>query len=226
MNRILFFLFAISIQPLFGQNVSLEKLLGTWKLQNIDSKKLVSGISMTLKVEPETMLISNEFDEIKSNWEFSENGKYIYYSNDKSDEDWLLIELSDTKLIIEERGVKMEFLKTEKYKKNIVEDPYDNLNKTDIIDRDKLILGDWKINKIESQDKTKDGLSLSFRPKGSMYYNFGAMPTPANWTLNNDKKSLTITAYNSISEIWVINKFSKDELILYIDKKRYFLSRK
>jgi len=201
-------------------------LLGTWKLQSMDAKKLMPGISMTLKVAPESMIISNDFDEINCSWSFSNDGKYIYCSNEKSDEDWLLLELSDTKLIVVDKGKKMEFLRTAAYKKPVQKDLYAEVKKTETVDREKLLLGDWNLIKIDSKDMNKEGFSLSFRPKGSIYYNFGGIPTPAFWSLNEDKKSLKITAYNGLSENWVINSFTNDELKLYVDRKYYIFFRK
>jgi hypothetical protein len=99
------------------------------------------------------------------------------------------------------------------------------VTKTASLERDKLLLGDWKLLKIDSKDVSKEALSLSFRPKGGIYYNFGGIPTPASWALNEDKKSLKITAYNGLSETWVINSFNKDELKIYADGKYYFFTR-
>jgi hypothetical protein len=191
----------------------------------MDAKKLLPGLSMTLKVEPESMIISNEFDEINCRWAFSNNGKYIYCSNEKSDEDWLLIELSDSRLVFMDNGKKMEFLKTEKYIRPVSNDHFADLTRTASLERDKLLLGDWKLQKIDSKDVSKEALSLSFRPKGGIYYNFGGIPTPASWSLNEDKKSLKITAYNGLSETWVINSFNRDELKIYADGKYYFFTR-
>lgn len=224
--RLIFLLsLIIYLQPLIAQNYSNEKLFGSWKLQSVDAKKLMSGISMTLKVEPETMIISNDFDEINCSWAFSNNGKYIYCSNEKSDEEWLLIELSDNRLIVVDKGKKMEFLRTAAYKKPVQKDIFAEVNKTETVDREKLLLGDWNLIKIDSKDMSKAQYSLSFRPKGGIYYNFGGIPTPASWALNEDKKSLTITAYNGLSETWVINSFNKDELKIYADGKYYFFTR-
>jgi hypothetical protein len=225
MRLILFLALLLFLNPLFAQNESNDKLLGTWKLQSIDVKKLMTGISMTLKVEPERMIISNEFDEINCSWAFSNNGKYIYCSNEKSDEEWLLIELSDNRLIVVDKGKKMEFLRTAVYKKPLQKDIFAEVNKTESVDREKLLLGDWNLKKIDSKDMSKAQFSLSFRPKGGIYYNFGGIPTPASWALNEDKKSLTITAYNGLSETWVINSFNKDELKIYVDGKYYFFTR-
>ena len=61
MRLILLLSLIIYLQPLIAQNYSNEKLFGSWKLQTVDAKKLMSGISMYLKVEPETMIISNDF---------------------------------------------------------------------------------------------------------------------------------------------------------------------
>jgi hypothetical protein len=225
MRLILFLALLFFFNPLFAQNESGDKLLGTWKLQSMDAKKLLPGLSMTLKVEPESMIISNEFDEINCSWAFSNNGKYIYCSNEKSDEDWLLIELSDSRLVFMDKGKKMEFLKTEKFRKPVSKDHFADVTKTASLERDKLLLGDWKLLKIDSKDVSKEALSLSFRPKGGIYYNFGGIPTPASWALNEDKKSLKITAYNGLSETWVINSFNKDELKIYVDGKYYFFTR-
>ncbi len=225
MRLILFLAIIFFFNPLFAQNESKDKLLGSWKLQSMDAKKLMPGISMSLKVEPETMIISNDFDEINCSWAFSNNGKYIYCSNDKSDEEWLLIELSDTRLIVVDKGKKMEFLRTAAYKKPLQKDIFAEVNKTETVDREKLLLGDWNLVKIDSKDISNAQYSLSFRPKGGIYYNFGGIPTPASWALNEDKKSLTITAYNGLSETWVINSFDKDELKIYVAGKYYFFTR-
>ncbi len=225
MRLILFLAIIFFLNPLFAQDESKDKLLGSWKLQSMDAKKLMPGISMSLKVEPETIIISNDFDEINCNWAFSNNGKYIYCSNDKSDEEWLLIELSDTRLIVVDKGKKMEFLRTAAYKKPLQKDIFAEVNKTETVDREKLLLGDWNLEKIDSKDISNAQYSLSFRPKGGIYYNFGGIPTPASWALNEDKKSLTITAYNGLSETWVINSFNKDELKIYADGKYYFFTR-
>jgi hypothetical protein len=225
MRFILFLAIIFFLNPLFAQNDSKDKLLGSWKLQSMDAKKLMPGISMSLKVEPETMIILNDFDEINCNWAFSNNGKYIYCSNDKSDEEWQLIELSDTRLIVVDKGRKMEFLRTAAYKKPVQKDIFAEVNKTETVDREKLLLGDWNLVKIDSKDISKAQYSLSFRPKGGIYYNFGGIPTPASWALNEDKKSLTITAYNGLSETWVINSFDKDELKIYVAGKYYFFTR-
>jgi hypothetical protein len=133
MRLILFLALLFFLNPLFAQNESNDKLLGTWKLQSIDAKKLMTGISMTLKVEPERMIISNEFDEINCSWAFSNNGKYIYCSNEKSDEEWLLIELSDNRLIVVDKGKKMEFLRTAAYKKPVQKDIFAEVIKPNLL---------------------------------------------------------------------------------------------
>lgn len=177
---------------------------------------------MDLIVEPDKMLISNDFDEINCSWTFSENRKYIYCSNEKSDEDWLLLELTDTKLLFVDKGKKMEFLKTAKYKKPIEKDPYANLSNTEIIDREKYLIGDWKLIKINEKMLGKDEISLSFRPKGALYWNFWGMPSSATWSLNEDKKSMSITAYNGQSEQWIIHSFKTNELKCYVADKYYY----
>jgi hypothetical protein len=225
MDKIFVFLYLLFFSALSAQNYSDDNLLGTWKLQYIDEKKIMSGISMKLKIDPETMIISNEFDEVNCSWSFSNNRKYIYCSNEKSDEDWLLVELTETKLVFVDKGKKMEFLKTSKYQKPVQKNPYAEVNKTETIEREKLLLGDWRLLKIDSKILTNKDYSLSFRPKGGLYYNFGGIPTPAFWVLNEDKKSLKITAYNGLSETWIINIFQADELKLYVEGKYYYFKR-
>jgi hypothetical protein len=225
MDKLLIFLYLFFFSVLTAQNYSDDNLLGSWKLQYIDGKKLLTGISMNLKIEPEAIIISNEFDEVNCSWSFSNNRKYIYCSNEKSDEDWLLVELTESKLVFVDSGKKMEFIKTAKYKKPVQKNPYAEVNKTETIEREKLLLGDWRLLKIDSKVLTNQDYSLSFRPKGGLYYNFGGIPTPAFWALNEDKKSLAITAFNGLSEKWIINTFQADELKLYVDGKYYYFKR-
>jgi hypothetical protein len=222
MKKIYLLFFIGCFHLLNAQNYSNGNLLGTWKLQSIDGKKLSAGITMDLIVEPDKMLISNDFDEINCSWTFSENRKYIYCSNEKSDEDWLLLELTDTKLLFVDKGKKMEFLKTAKYKKPIQKDPYANLSNTDIIDSEKYLIGDWKLIKINEKMLGKDEISLSFRPKGALYWNFWGMPSSATWSLNEDKKSMLVTAYNGQSEQWIIHSFKTNELKCYVADKYYY----
>ena len=225
MEKIIILLSFFLFSSIYAQNYSDDNLLGYWKLQNIDGKKISSGIAMNLNIEPEKMIISNNFEDINCNWSFSNNRKYIYCSNEKSDEDWLLVELTENRLVIVDNGKKMEFIKTAKYKKPLQRDPYAEVIKTESIERDKLLLGDWKLLKIDSKSLSSKNYSLSFRPKGGLSYNFGGIQTSASWILNDDKKSIKITAYNGLSETWVINSFNKDELKIYVAGKYYFFTR-
>jgi hypothetical protein len=229
MEKIILLLSFFLFSSIYAQNYSDDNLLGYWKIQNIDGKKLSSGIAMNLNIEPGKMIISNNFEEINCSWSFSNNRKYIYCSNEKSDEDWLLVELTESRLVIVDKGKKMEFLKTAKYNGPLQRDSYAEVNKTESIEIEKHLLGDWRLIKIDSKVMKNNEYSLSFRPKGGLSYNFEGIQTSASWALNDDKKSLKITAFNGLSETWVItwiiNTFQADEMKLYVAGKYYFFIR-
>lgn len=117
MKNIYLLLFLLLAQSIAAQNHSEETFLGCWKLTSVNGKKISAGIVMNLVVEPGKMSINNEFEVVNCSWVFSDNMQYIYCSNDKSDEDWQLLELSESRLLFVDKGQKMEFMKTAKYKK-------------------------------------------------------------------------------------------------------------
>ena len=212
---------------LFAQDFDPSMFPGTWKLELMNAKDLPNVIDLQLEVSEETMILKSPTEEVSCSWAFSPDRKFIYSSNEKSDEEWKILELTDKKLVFLDKDQKMQFVKTVVYKRPKTAEELDPMLLEGIeISSEKQLYGDWKLVKIEKDVLDQDDLGINLRPKGGMHYTFFATDSPASWILNEDKKSLTITAFNGLEEKWVIKHFTGSELLIYTGGKNFTFKRK
>lgn len=227
MKNIFCFLMLLFTTISFAQGFDESKFLGTWTLETMNGKALDKGIAMKLVVEEGNLAMMSPNQTVDCEWSFSPDKTHIYSSNERSDEEWKIIELTENKLVFSDRGQKMQFKKVASYQKPKTEEELDpNILTGVAIESEKQLLGDWHIVKADGKDIAKENLGFSFRPKGGMLYRFLAMDTPASWELSEDKKIILITAFNGLTEKWVIRKYADKELVIYVSGKLFSCKRK
>jgi hypothetical protein len=221
--RCLILLFLLSSLSSSAQVADQTKLYGSWTLIKFRDKP-IDGFEMNLFIKESQIIISNGFQTIESSYALSNNKKYILCSNDDGDEEWKVLSLSSDKLILDDRSNKMEFIKTGVYNAEIDDELTLGIGDHNIIENEKLILGYWVLAEIDGK-LTEKKLSLSFRPRGSVYYNFMEIETAASWSLSEDKKSINMVAYNGQSEIWKVKNYRTGFLQIATHGKIYTFVR-